>query len=67
MVMSACQIYERLEMYEESIECVACSGQTDKAKTHLCEWALKRKGGYVGWGLASNSTGSIFSVAIFSF
>lgn len=32
MVMSACQIYERLEMYEESIECIACSGQTDKAK-----------------------------------
>lgn len=42
MVMTACQIYERLEMFEECVECFYMAGHLDKAK-ELAEKLMKEK------------------------
>ena len=31
-VMTACALFEKMEMWEECIECLSISGNTDKAK-----------------------------------
>lgn len=42
MVMTACQIYEQLQMFEECVECYYRAGHLDKAK-ELAEQLMKEK------------------------